>query len=255
MSVNNSKSATSQTSPDVPRYHYQRLQDPRSIRLWELMPDRKGARLRCNMLEVSLDDAPKYEAVSYVWGAPKLVRRIFCGIEAIYITKNCFFALHHLRNSKSSRFLWIDACCIDQRFDLERNHQVGMMGRVYSTADCTVVWLGKATHHAEDRALVYIHNAGRDNKANAGTRCCNTCLGSALTLWTGLPKGEAEYDAVYRLFGLYHFFDKAWFHRVWVGPTSYATEMERCTKLSQDCTKVCAFQELHHYVRQDNNPR
>lgn len=36
----------------------------------------------------------------------------------------------------------IDAICIDQSHTEERNHQVAMMGDIYSNATCVVVWLG-----------------------------------------------------------------------------------------------------------------
>jgi hypothetical protein len=145
-------------------YEYQRLRGPRSIRVLELLPDKQGAPLRSRMREVSLDDAPFYEAVSYVWGLPLFVKQILCGDEIIPITKSCSYALHHLRRTKESRFLWIDACCIDQNSDLERNHQVGMMGDVYSNARRTLVWLGKSeTNYLYDdrHALKYIKSIGK----------------------------------------------------------------------------------------------
>jgi hypothetical protein len=124
------------------------------------------------MLEVSLDDAPEYEALSYVWGVPEFVKSIFCGTEVIHITKNCSSALHHLRHGMSSRFLWIDACCIDQKSGRERNHQVGMMGDVYGNAECTVVWLGRATRR-DGKTLEHIRDVGFNAMARAGMQHSN----------------------------------------------------------------------------------
>jgi hypothetical protein len=166
----NSMSASSLSSHDALPYQYQRLKGRRSIRVLELLPDKKGAPLRCNMREVSLDENPDYEAVSYVWGAPEFVKRIFCGSEIMSITKSCSYALHHLRRTDRSRLLWIDACCIDQTSDDERGHQVGLMGDVYRTANCTVVWLGQATRDTDKSALKYIRSVGRDPKAKEGTQ-------------------------------------------------------------------------------------
>lgn len=39
-------------------------------------------------------------------------------------------------------YLWIDAICINQATTLEKNHQVSMMGMIYSQAECVIVWLG-----------------------------------------------------------------------------------------------------------------
>lgn len=47
-------------------------------------------------------------------------------------------------NSKgrTSGFLWIDAICINQADLEERSAQVRIMPRIYSNADCVIVWLG-----------------------------------------------------------------------------------------------------------------
>lgn len=41
----------------------------------------------------------------------------------------------------SHRYYWIDAICIDQENDLERGHQVNMMGDIYGGAACVIAWL------------------------------------------------------------------------------------------------------------------
>ncbi len=48
-------------------------------------------------------------------------------------------------------YLWVDAICINQSDPDERGHQVRLMDRIYSEADCVSIWLGKAdplTEHA-----------------------------------------------------------------------------------------------------------
>jgi hypothetical protein len=37
--------------------------------------------------------------------------------------------------------LWIDALCINQRHDQERNHEIQQMGRTYQSAAEVIVWL------------------------------------------------------------------------------------------------------------------
>jgi hypothetical protein len=57
---------------------------------------------------------------------------------------------------------WIDALCIDQRNDLERNHQVAQMGEIFSSAVCVHMWLGKVDNklipaiHALRKSLISI---------------------------------------------------------------------------------------------------
>jgi hypothetical protein len=44
-------------------------------------------------------------------------------------------------------YLWIDAISINQETLEERNHQVGIMGEIYSRAECVIIWLGRARTH------------------------------------------------------------------------------------------------------------
>ena len=45
--------------------------------------------------------------------------------------------------------LWIDAACINQQNVSERNHQVQMMGRIYSNATSVRAWLGPADLYSD----------------------------------------------------------------------------------------------------------
>jgi len=38
--------------------------------------------------------------------------------------------------------MWIDAICINQPSDVERNHQVALMGKIYSSVAIVLIWLG-----------------------------------------------------------------------------------------------------------------
>jgi hypothetical protein len=140
-------------------YKYPRLRKPNTIRVLEIHPGESHWRIRCRMQQVSLDDTPSYDAVSYVWGSSKLTREIYIGTRVIKVTGNCFLALHGLRDSTLPRFCWIDACCIDQSSNEERNHQVRLMGDVYSKAARTIVCLGpteRNSDHDDVRAIRYI---------------------------------------------------------------------------------------------------
>jgi hypothetical protein len=144
-------------------YQYGRLSGQRSIRVLELLPDKKGAPLRCQMREVSLDSPPSYCAISYVWGSADFVKQIFIGSEVLMVTKSCSHVLHRLRNEESANLYWIDACCIDQGSKEERSHQVGMMGDIYSNSRRTVVWLGEEDSHSKD-AMKYIRHVANSRE-------------------------------------------------------------------------------------------
>lgn len=87
-----------------------------------------------------------YAALSYVWGSRSEHRTITIdGKSGIIVTNNLFAALKRLRQKTESRTLWIDSLCIDQTDIKERSWQVQMMGRIYSTAQMVLVWLGDAS--------------------------------------------------------------------------------------------------------------
>ncbi|OAG06026.1 HET-domain-containing protein [Paraphaeosphaeria sporulosa] len=50
-----------------------------------------------------------------------------------------FFLLEYRRRGTKMP-LWVDAVCIDQSNTSERTYQVRMMDRIYSEAECVVVW-------------------------------------------------------------------------------------------------------------------
>lgn len=127
-------------------YQYVPLTAPTSIRLLRLFPSSsQSAPLEITLTEVDLDGGPQYEALSYAWGDKKEKAAILCHGKTIEVTPNCESALRQLRLATKPRSLWIDVLCIDQSSLNERNHQVSMMGNIYSAATRVIVWLGNGT--------------------------------------------------------------------------------------------------------------
>jgi hypothetical protein len=58
------------------------------------------------------------------------------------VAPNVAAAMRQLRSSCTPQVLWIDVICIDQISNVEKNHQVALMGRIYSLAQSVIVWLG-----------------------------------------------------------------------------------------------------------------
>jgi len=127
------------------RYQHRQLQNTDSIRVLHLLPGAFDDDINVELAEVTLSRSPPYEALSYVWGSPTPTDPISCHGEDILVTANCISAMRHLRHKKKPRTLWIDAICIDQSLMDERNHQVGLMGDIYSKAKRVVIWLGEET--------------------------------------------------------------------------------------------------------------
>ncbi|KAF8855186.1 hypothetical protein BDZ45DRAFT_692774 [Acephala macrosclerotiorum] len=140
------KPAASQTPTDLPPYSYQPLTGERYIRVLEVHgADSYDTPLNFKILEISLDTPPEYYAISYCWEGQTPSRRVICEGQALLITANCEAALKRFRRRQDETILlWIDAICINQSAAavLERNHQVLMMGEVYSAAAQVQVWLG-----------------------------------------------------------------------------------------------------------------
>ncbi|KAE8445717.1 hypothetical protein EG329_012896 [Mollisiaceae sp. DMI_Dod_QoI] len=129
-------------------YTYEPLNPSNSlIRLIALEPSPDFASdIYCDIFNVSLDTKPVYEAVSYAWGDANITEMLFLQNHPFQATVNLVSALRHLRFKYETRILWVDAICIDQANNLEREQQVGLMGSIYSMAECDLLWLGEDPH-------------------------------------------------------------------------------------------------------------
>ncbi|XXG98962.1 hypothetical protein Hte_005295 [Hypoxylon texense] len=126
-------------------FEHEPLKDNKGmIRLIKLLPSKNPAKLvSCEILHVSLSDAPDYEALSYTWGGQKADCVMRCGDKRLLVTRNLFLALARLRMPEDSRLIWADAVCIDQKNTTEKTHQVRMMKDIYQEARRVVIWLGE----------------------------------------------------------------------------------------------------------------
>lgn len=145
-------------------YKYTPLTGDRQIRLLKLesaksvswfLPKRFRAssgdpELSVDLVTVSLDAAPPFEAISYAWGDPLPRHEIRCSGRRAEIGPNLYSALYHLRRRQragQSPWVWADAICINQDDIAERESQVRMMGDIYSAASVTLIWLGEEDKH------------------------------------------------------------------------------------------------------------
>ncbi|KAK0642195.1 heterokaryon incompatibility protein-domain-containing protein, partial [Cercophora newfieldiana] len=129
---------------DTRPYLYQGLQLASSIRLVELSPGEPEDMLCLDMYEVSLDDEPIYQALSYEWGEKMGSISVRCGdSHHLLVTPNLETALLHLRSREKTMILWIDALCINQNDMQERSKQVSMMKRIFLGASSVFLWIGR----------------------------------------------------------------------------------------------------------------
>jgi hypothetical protein len=122
-------------------HHYGDL-EKRHIRLLKLV-ESFNADQAYDLVETSLDAAPPYETISYVWGKQERSQTLaFQSSGTIRVTLSLEDTLARLRSQCQTGYLWADQICINQSNTIERNQQVEIMGEIYSKAQRVLIWLG-----------------------------------------------------------------------------------------------------------------
>lgn len=135
-----------------------------TFRLLTIWPAESSDSIKCT-LETAFWQTSEYEALSYAWGDMRLFRSISIDDRTFFVTSELFAALHELRSETTKRVLWVDAICINQYDEQERERQVQQMNHIYQNAKKAVVWLGKQYSYNTSRAL---ENLGRLRRPNSG---------------------------------------------------------------------------------------
>ncbi|KAI1455240.1 HET-domain-containing protein [Annulohypoxylon moriforme] len=192
-------------------YHYEPLSADNEIRLIELKPARREeAPLKCSITQhrhsVRKDDC---FAISYVWGEPEFSRNLEItgdgDVSYLRITPNLDVLLRYLRKLRTLRHFWIDAICLNQADEMEKAHQIPIMGRIFGEAKGVHIWLGP------DDILT--------TKLFTFFRCI-----SQLPEVEKMKMAQSIVDVMLKIFGntgtamhcLFDFFERAWFSRRWI---------------------------------------
>ncbi|KAF5638472.1 het-domain protein [Fusarium tjaetaba] len=125
-----------------------------------------GSRLTGTLRIVDLRTLPKFTALSYVWGQGSF-HRIACNGCDLRITQSCYEALTSLRDSCRSLTIWVDAICINQEDNSEKEQQIVLMGSIYTLAKTVYVWLGVGSTKT-DQAAEYICTISQFRRFPAG---------------------------------------------------------------------------------------
>jgi hypothetical protein len=146
-------------SSNLSSYEYSPLPGPECIQLLRIHAYKFGRRLS-NIYGspriYSLANAPKYTTLAYSWGRNKdgdasLCRRLILDGCLLNITENLYdFLVQMLHVPGSADLLWIDAVCINQNNNTERNAQVSLMAHIYTMASDLIIWLGEDHTRATD---------------------------------------------------------------------------------------------------------
>ncbi|KAI9148291.1 Heterokaryon incompatibility protein [Paramyrothecium foliicola] len=128
---------------------YEHIRGHDEIRTLALFGGTEQQPIRVHLLHQTLS-TPKspWIALSYAWGPMVPSYVIFCNDNPFEVSKSLYEALLHLRklevgNSPDDfKCYWIDAICINQRDDVEKERQIPLMSRIYQAANKVNIWLG-----------------------------------------------------------------------------------------------------------------
>jgi hypothetical protein len=141
------RTITSVLSLSQPSFSYSSAAefDPRSqIRLLKLHRKIPFLELSGELVSHTIQDAPPYHAISYVWNyGPQDIRTITLSGMRLEIKSNVHDILTRCSSFFLPRLIWIDSICIDQASDSEKTLQVRTMREIYGTAAHVLVCLGE----------------------------------------------------------------------------------------------------------------
>lgn len=130
-----------------PTFRYDELPE-HSIRLLEFLSlENEPSEIVLQLKTSSINDAPEFSALSYVWGQEsgtcnvQCVNELTLGGALMPITSNLLGALPFLR-AFSKRPIWIDAICINQDDLDEKARVIPRMNEIYGQAAEVLIWLG-----------------------------------------------------------------------------------------------------------------
>jgi Heterokaryon incompatibility protein (HET) len=119
------------------------------------LPNDDPISINLETYDLDSKNRPSYWALSYTWGnplhsnsqtaSPVNEKRITYNGQPFDVTENLY---DFMKRYGDKKYYWIDAVCINQKNDLEKNAQVSIMIWIYSKAASTFIWLGIADEAA-----------------------------------------------------------------------------------------------------------
>lgn len=110
-----------------------------------LHPGQPGDPISCSLKTSAVARSTVYKALSYHWGSGPTEKTISVGNMTVSVSQTLLEFLSNFRDEKEDRVLWIDAICINQADNEEKEYQVSIMDEIYKSAESVVIWLGEAS--------------------------------------------------------------------------------------------------------------
>ncbi|KAF2627945.1 HET-domain-containing protein [Macroventuria anomochaeta] len=159
--------------------------------------------IRCSLSHTPIKTAPRYTALSYVWGDATRVSAIVLDGSTFQTTENLYNALVYLSKRDEDVWIWVDALCINQADIHERSRQVALMRTIFRCAAYVLVSLGE---HEEgcDAVIDFIEAGAQDETVHWDPSHSSHVKSHGLDASSQLMQGY-----------LARFFSVPWWHRVW----------------------------------------
>jgi hypothetical protein len=197
-------------------YQYKPLESVEQFRLLSVKPFAQSERFTYELKTFSMNNAPPYESVSYVWGQnDRKFMLAFGDSTVLRITRSLFSALPLLSKHCQSGYLWIDQICINQSNLDERNHQVKYMGTVYKQAEKVFIFLGPMLHVIDPDGLLTLLHHVEKSRSEASTFMTAVRLRDSLENYIHPDYESSSRSALYWR-DIVRLFQHPWFTRAWV---------------------------------------
>jgi Heterokaryon incompatibility protein (HET) len=138
------------------------------IRLLVLQPKTRFGLIECKLEPRSIDSVGSFEAISYRWSENGQPMAILIGEERKIVSNTVYLLLQSLQ-SDSARPLWIDSICINQDDITEKQFQISLMRKVYSSATRVIAWVGGSPASAGSLQYLSQLPAALDSKSKLRT--------------------------------------------------------------------------------------
>lgn len=125
--------------------------------------------LKCHLHLTRLAKPCNYMALSYAWGSEEAIDELEIDgyrvsvkptvKSALLQVRQHWYSTSDLHRGDDEPCVWVDSICIQQADDEEKNAQVGVMGEIFSNAQCVLIWLGelKWEGHAQAESLASVN--------------------------------------------------------------------------------------------------
>jgi hypothetical protein len=213
------------------------LPDGQFTRIMSLQPGEHEATLSCKSRTTSLEEAGEYEALSYTWGGKVPHEDISCNNSTLTLQPNLASALKRLRQPSSTRDLWVDFICINQKNLSERDRQMKYMHEIYKGAKEVIAWIGEETKTSgtvmDHIAMLDPNDAIKESQGYKNTKLVENPRPHVL-----------ETDNLEWIEAVDSFMSRPWFRRAWI-----QQEAVMCPKTTILCgTKKATWNQMFAFV-------